>query len=239
MKYIIELDVLFSPEDKTLSLNNNPDIAVQISNQANRLLLEMVKSKNELLTRNELIQRVWEDYGFTSSNNSLNVAVSEIRKAFSSLGKTTQIISTIPKVGLQFVGEVTPVMPNDGSLFNGATNTNNYLGYSIKKWSVFSLLFLTALYSGIYIHNHFKNKLTAEHEFKELIFTQDKCGIYNLGYQSYSIEEVKKNTVQFLKNCKTQRSEIFYEKVKNANLFIGICTLNDQGEYLNCITIKK
>lgn len=239
MKYIIELDVVFSPEDKTLSLNNDPNIYVPISNQASRLLLEMVRRKNEILNRNELIKTVWEDYGFTSSNNSLNVAVSELRKAFSSLGKDPQIISTIPKVGLQFVADVAPVISHNGTLLNVISTPNDQPVPSIRKWIIFSLICLTAFCSGVYTYNHFKNKLTTEQEYKELAFTRNKCNIYTLGHQSYNIEEIKKNTEQLLKNCESQRSELFYEKIKSGTLFIGACTLNNQGEYLKCITLKK
>jgi DNA-binding winged helix-turn-helix (wHTH) protein len=199
----------------------------------------MVTSKNEILNRNELIKRVWEDYGFTSSNNSLNVAVSEIRKAFSSLGKDPQIISTIPKIGLQFVGKVTPIISQNGTLINVIANQNNQPVSSTKKWIIPPLIFLTTFYSGLYTYNYFKNKLKIEQEHKELALTQHKCDIYTLGHQSYNIEEIKKNTEQFLKDCEVYRKEIFYEKLKGATLFIGACTLNNQGEYLKCITIKK
>lgn len=239
MKYIIELDVVFSPEEKTLSLNNDPNIFVPISNQANRLLLEMVRRKNEILNRNELIKRVWEDYGFTSSNNSLNVAVSEIRKAFSSLGKDPQIISTIPKVGLQFVADVAPVMSQNGALINATSTPNDQPVASLTKWIIFSLICLTAFCSGLYTYNHFKNKITIEHEHKKLAFTRNKCDIYTLGHQSYNVDVIKQNTEQYLKNCESQRTELFYEKVKSGTLFIGACTLNNQGEYLKCLTIKK
>ncbi|MGG1905320.1 winged helix-turn-helix domain-containing protein [Enterobacter ludwigii] len=222
-----------------MSLNNDHNICVTISNQANRLLLEMVKRKNEILNRNELIKNVWEDYGFTSSNNSLNVAVSELRKAFSSLGKDPQIISTIPKVGLQFVADVAPVMSHNGTVINATSTPNVHIVASLTKWIVFSLICLTAFFLGVYTYNHFKIKITTEQEYKELAFTRNKCDIYTLGHQYYNVEDIKKNTEQYLKNCELQRSELFYEKVKSGTLFIGACTLNNQGEYLKCITIKK
>ncbi|WP_052768132.1 winged helix-turn-helix domain-containing protein [Enterobacter roggenkampii] len=239
MKFIIELDVVFSPEDKTLSLSNEPNNSVAISNQANRLLLEMITRKNEMLERNELIKKVWEDYGFTSSNNSLNVAVSEIRKAFSSLGKDPKIISTIPKVGLQFVGDVAPVINKHEELTDNVTsNQNDYLLFANKK-IVFFLAFFALLYLGLYTYNRIKNNLTTTQEYKKLVFTQNKCDVYALGHQSYDMEEIKNNTSQLLKNCATQRAKIFYERVNNSSVFIAACTLKNQDEYLKCITIKK
>ncbi|MDE9544853.1 helix-turn-helix domain-containing protein [Xenorhabdus bovienii] len=70
----------------------------------------MVTNSNETLHREDLLKRVWEDYGFTRSNNSLNVAVSEIRKSFESLGEDPKIIITIPKVGFRFEGVVEPII---------------------------------------------------------------------------------------------------------------------------------
>lgn len=47
-------------------------------------------------------KKVWEEYGFSGSSISLNVAVSEIRKAFKLLGRETAPIKTLAKVGFCF-----------------------------------------------------------------------------------------------------------------------------------------
>ncbi|MDE9437870.1 helix-turn-helix domain-containing protein [Xenorhabdus bovienii] len=78
----------------------------------------MLTNSNETLHREDLLRRVWEDYGFTRSNNSLDVAVSEIRKSFKSLGRDPKIIITIPKVGFRFEGAVDPVIkPGENNAF--------------------------------------------------------------------------------------------------------------------------
>lgn len=51
-------------------------------------------------------KKVWEEYGFSGSSISLNVAVSEIRKAFKLLGRETAPIKTTAKVGFCFTAMI-------------------------------------------------------------------------------------------------------------------------------------
>lgn len=241
MNYIIELDVFFAPEDKTLSLSNDRNNSVSLSNQANRLLLEMVISKNEVLNREDLIKRVWEDYGFTSSNNSLYVAVSEIRKAFSSLGKNPQIITTIPKVGFRFEGVVLPVSV-DQKLTITPNEIEKNVGRSIiltHKVIILTLMIMVIFSLSWLIRTHIKNELKTDIEYKKLMYTDNLCKIYMLGHDVYGLNDIKNDIERELFKCEKQRVDIFYERTKSAGLFIGACTLEQEGKYLSCITIKK
>lgn len=241
MNYIIELDVFFSPEDKKLSLHNDPENSVVLSNQANRLLLEMVTSKNEVLDRDYLVKRVWEDYGFTSSYNSLNVAVSEIRKAFSSLGKEPQIISTIPKVGFKFEGVVVPAVGGTQPLktISVTEKKQSHHFHTKTNWIVFALIIILTLFLSTNIITDNKEQIRTKNEQKKLIYKDDRCNIYMLGHAIYNIADIKEDVEQEIKNCKIQKTDVFYEKTKGSALFIGACSLDDKGRYLQCITIKK
>lgn len=200
----------------------------------------MVISKNEVLNRDYLVKRVWEDYGFTSSNNSLYVAVSEIRKAFSSLGKSPQIITTIPKVGFRFEGVVFPVSV-DQKAMTTPNKIENKTGCSaiLTRKATFSIIIMVVLFLAIFIHMNGKNKLHTDVEYKKLIYKDNLCNIYTLGNHVYDKNDIKKDIERELLNCEKQRVDIFYEKTKSFGLFIGACTLVQEGEYLNCITIKK
>lgn len=239
MNYIIELDVFFCPVDKTLSLNNDHSNSVVLSNQANRLLLEMVTRKSELLNRDDLVKSVWEDYGFTSSNNSLNVAVSEIRKAFSLLGKDPQIISTIPKVGFKFEGVIVPVMEKKAPSTSIPTNKTRRLTIT-KNIVIFSLLTVLLLFFfAFFAYTHKGQVLNTPPELKTMIYTENKCTVYTLGDQIYSINEIKKDVEHEINKCNIQKMDVFYDKTKNSSIFIGACTLDSQGKYVRCITIRK
>ncbi|MGT3828528.1 winged helix-turn-helix domain-containing protein, partial [Enterobacter kobei] len=49
---------------------------------------------------------LWEQYGYTPSNSSLNTYVSLIRKAFVNLGQSDELVVTIPKVGFIFSPDI-------------------------------------------------------------------------------------------------------------------------------------
>lgn len=58
------------------------------------------------MDRADLIHRVWEKHGFSGSSVSLNVSVSEIRKAFRELGHDPGLISTLRKKGFCLQAQV-------------------------------------------------------------------------------------------------------------------------------------
>lgn len=107
--------MVFSPTDNTVALLNNELHIVKLSNQASRLLLELIINHNKTLARQDLLKTVWADFGFTPSNNTLNVAISEIRKVFSSLGKDPCILITIPKIGFSLDADIEPTLNNERS----------------------------------------------------------------------------------------------------------------------------
>lgn len=113
MKYIINLIVVYTPSEKTLALHNDPSQKVNLSNPANRLLLELIRYNGKTLERETLLHNVWEEYGFTGSNSNLNTYISELRKSFSSLSENIKIITTVPKVGFRLEAEIEPALHPD------------------------------------------------------------------------------------------------------------------------------
>jgi DNA-binding winged helix-turn-helix (wHTH) protein len=101
MKYIINLIIIYDPEQRSLLLNNSPLTAIELSKPSCRVFNELIKKNGADLSRDELLKNAWEDFGFPSSNASLNNCISEIRKAFISLGMEEKIIITMPKVGFR------------------------------------------------------------------------------------------------------------------------------------------
>lgn len=251
MKYIIELNITFSPKEKKLSLLNENSNSITLSNQAARLLLEMVTNPNTLLNRGELIKKVWEDYGFTSSNNSLNVAISEIRKAFSSLGKDPKIICTIPKAGFRLDARVEPAIKiREEKEHNERLHIKNNTEGNNKKKKVehaaifisvvcFFLVTIIVLCSSTY-----SSKLKIKNEGMDLIYTDSKCRVYNMdnNNKNLDIEQVKKEVSHVIKNCDLDRIDVYYKKMYsntvNSTTFIGYCTL-EGDKYKNCLTYRN
>ncbi|WP_447879505.1 winged helix-turn-helix domain-containing protein [Serratia fonticola] len=106
MYFILNKAIRFTPETNELCLASDFSNRILISNAACRLLAELIKNSNDISYRDELLQKVWEDYGYISSHNSLYMAVSEIRKSLNALDHSKEVIITVPKVGIKLVADI-------------------------------------------------------------------------------------------------------------------------------------
>ena len=71
------------------------------------ILLVLVESKGELLSKDELMQRVWPDSFVEESNLTYNI--STLRKALGEKATSHQYIVTVPGIGYRFTAEVREV----------------------------------------------------------------------------------------------------------------------------------
>jgi Tol biopolymer transport system component/DNA-binding winged helix-turn-helix (wHTH) protein len=80
-------------------------------------ILEMLVAKpGELVTREEIQQRLWPVDTFVDFDHSLNTAVKKLRQALGDEVDAPRYIDTLPKRGYRFLGEVSspiPVVPPD------------------------------------------------------------------------------------------------------------------------------
>lgn len=106
MFFICNNSLLFDPEAHAISIVGQPESVLTLSAPAVRLLQEFIRHKGRDLSREELITRVWEEFGFTPSGNNLNKAVSELRKSFHALGDSHDYIVTVPRFGFRFDADV-------------------------------------------------------------------------------------------------------------------------------------
>ena len=108
MIYIINLTIIFDPENRQLRIKDQHQLATGLSKPATRLLSELVKYAKKELSRDILLKHVWEDYGYAPSNASLSNHISELRKSFELLGENKEIIATVPKVGFKLEADIYP-----------------------------------------------------------------------------------------------------------------------------------
>ncbi len=72
------------------------------------LLLFLIESGGETVSRNELLDKVWGAETFVEEAN-LTQSVSVLRKALGNVGKPSKYILTVPQHGYRFVAEVTEI----------------------------------------------------------------------------------------------------------------------------------
>jgi DNA-binding winged helix-turn-helix (wHTH) protein len=107
VQYRIEGDILFCPNTAGFYRNELQDEPISIPSPAARLLSFLIKNKGEIVEREVLLQKVWDDYGMQASNNNLNQCLSTLRRIIKGMGVEKSIIETIPKVGLRIAEDIT------------------------------------------------------------------------------------------------------------------------------------
>src|SRR5215470_14952736 len=90
---------------------SNDGKKLQLRDQPLKLLLAMLEQPGELVTREELVRRVWPDGTFVDFDRGLNKAVLHLREALGDSAEHPQFIETLPRKGYRFVAPVTQDLP--------------------------------------------------------------------------------------------------------------------------------
>lgn len=154
MFFICNNSLLFDPEAHAISLVGQPESVLTLSAPAVRLLQEFIKYKGRDLSREELIARVWEEFGFTPSGNNLNKAVSELRKSFQSLGEGYEFIVTVPRYGFRFEADVIfqpgETIQSAAPQPSSAPKEVKPQRLSLKRWALVAVSIVVALGASLY-----------------------------------------------------------------------------------------
>lgn len=81
-------------------------IKVKMGDQPFQILLMLLASPGELVTREELRTKLWADDTFVDFDHGLNSAVQRLRDCFSDSAEKPLWIETIPRRGYRFIGQV-------------------------------------------------------------------------------------------------------------------------------------
>lgn len=99
MKYLIDRLIVFNTDDGTLHLPASEDV-IKLAIPAARLLETFLSSEGRELTREYLLETVWDKHGLHASGSNLNQYVSILRRNLALLG-CHELIVTLPKVGFK------------------------------------------------------------------------------------------------------------------------------------------
>lgn len=104
MRYNINARFIYDATDGTLTLPQSDEPDSQLSITANALLYFFLRNTG-IISRDEVLKKVWDDNGLTSSNSNLNQYLSMLRKTFRHYG-IDNIIVTVSRGYLQLNPEV-------------------------------------------------------------------------------------------------------------------------------------
>jgi DNA-binding winged helix-turn-helix (wHTH) protein len=106
------------------------------------VLVALLERPKEVVTREELRQRIWPEDTFVDFDHSLNTAVAKVRDALGDSAGSPKYVETIAKRGYRFLGDVEtaseatqavpPLLQQTGSLHAGATQTGPAQGGSAQ-----------------------------------------------------------------------------------------------------------
>jgi DNA-binding winged helix-turn-helix (wHTH) protein len=93
----------FTLDTDDYSLTRN-GINHAIEPQVFDLLIYLIENRNRVVTREELLERLW--HGRIVSDSAINARLKEARKAVGDTGKQQRVIKTIHRRGYQFIADV-------------------------------------------------------------------------------------------------------------------------------------
>ncbi|MET5838213.1 winged helix-turn-helix domain-containing protein [Serratia marcescens] len=266
MKYIINKTLVFNTDEQTLALYENALIVTRLSKPAGRLLLEFIQHGQQIVSREELLTRVWTHHGFSASSAGLNNYISELRKAFVLLGCHQELIVTLPKKGFRFEADIQldtfiaeepqdfpredeeknplPVAEVPDEVDFPKKSAINAARKSLcRKRITVSSVCIILIISGLYFYLGNNNK---RYPYQK-IATVDNCDIYAVG-KTNDLSIVKNITNSILKreeiNCTHDKNDVFYmeNRLDKKNLvsdLISICKKDENDRYDTCLNIKK
>ena len=80
---------------------------VKVQDLPYRLLVMLLERPGEIVTREEVRQRLWPENTFVEFDNSLGVAIRKVRDALNDDADTPRYVETLPRRGYRFVAPVT------------------------------------------------------------------------------------------------------------------------------------
>ena len=82
-------------------------VTAQIREQPLQLLVALLQQPGELVTREELVHRLWPDGTFVDFDRGLNKAVNKLREVLGDSAEEPRFIETLPRKGYRFIAPVT------------------------------------------------------------------------------------------------------------------------------------
>ncbi|HEX7361226.1 MAG TPA: winged helix-turn-helix domain-containing protein [Bryobacteraceae bacterium] len=81
------------------------------------LLILLIERRGALVTREEIVARVWNGDGFVDTQSSINTAIRKIRQALDDDGEQPRFVETVIGKGYRFIGDVAArVLPQEAAV---------------------------------------------------------------------------------------------------------------------------
>ncbi len=122
---------------------------VHLADQPFRLLAILLERPGEVVTRQELQERLWPSQSFGDFNDGLNTAVNKLRAALDEKAERPRLIETVPRRGYRFVGKLKELPPSAG----GRASPSVWLrGLGGRAGLAVAVALAALLAAGLFLH---------------------------------------------------------------------------------------
>src|SRR5664279_2026036 len=90
-------------------------IRIKLHSQPFQVLVMLLERPSELVTREEMRQRLWGDDTIVDFDHGLNTAVNKLREALGDAASQPRHVETVPGKGYRFIAPVTVISYASGS----------------------------------------------------------------------------------------------------------------------------
>src|SRR5262245_13987679 len=100
--------------DVSRNILTRKGVRVRIQDQPFRVLILLIERPGEIITREELRQKLWPEGTYVDFDGSLNVILKKLRAAIDDEADNPRFIETVPRRGYRFIAPVSvedPVVP--------------------------------------------------------------------------------------------------------------------------------
>jgi eukaryotic-like serine/threonine-protein kinase len=120
------------PAEGSLARNGT---GIKLQDLPYRLLVMLVERPGEIVTREEVRERLWPENTFVEFDNSLGVAIRKVRDALNDDAEAPRYVETVPRRGYRFLAPVrflepvrSPDLPPPAVLVTKETSASNPIG---------------------------------------------------------------------------------------------------------------
>ena len=116
-------------------------IPLKLKPIAMELLLLLVERRGELVTREQIVERIWRKGVFLDTDNSINGAISKIRQVLRDDAERPRFVQTVTGRGYRFTAAVIEASPTPAPKAATQTlNPENLIGRKISHYRILQLL---------------------------------------------------------------------------------------------------
>src|SRR5579872_6702970 len=105
------------------------------------LLMFLIERRGELVTREQIVERIWGKGVFLDTDNSINGAISKIRQVLRDDAAQPQFVQTVTGRGYRFIAAVTEMLPSPPLAVDApVTSVERLIGKKVTHYRILELL---------------------------------------------------------------------------------------------------